>query len=398
VTGALQQDTVGVARRVDGRVARGTRQDVQPVANQWVVLHRVGSDRAGPLDSTRTSATGHFSIRYKTSGDSSAVYFVSTTYGGVAYFTSPLRAPVVSGDDAMLMVFDTTSRPVTLKLGGRHVIVGLPGASGRRPIGEVYDIQNDTTVTLVARDSLTPVWSANVPAAATGFQLNTSGELAAGAISRRGTTVGLYVPLSPGIRQIAFTYELPASAFPLTIPVERPTGVFELLIQEPTARVEGPSLREMAPVTTDGRVFRRFLAQDLSASAVMRIDMPRVVGAERERVYFGVGIALLAAMVVSLVFAARRHAPRRAVAMPQSVESRSRVLIRTIAALDADFERAIQPDDAARETYAVTRASLKSATRPKYGKKYCGSCEEAPCLLRGFLVPTPPCMAVWPGT
>jgi hypothetical protein len=116
----------------------------------------------------------------------------------------------------------------------------------------------------------------------------------------------------------------------------------------------------MAPVTTDGRVFRRFLAQDLSASAVMRIDMPRVVGAERERVYFGVGIALLAAMVVSLVFAARRHAPRRAVAMPQSVESRSRVLIRTIAALDADFERAIQPDDAARETYAVTRASLKS--------------------------------------
>jgi len=46
--------------------------------------------------------------------------------------------------------------------------------------------------------------------------------------------------------------------------------------------------------------------------------------------------------------------------MPQSVESRSRVLIRTIAALDADFERAIQPDDAARETYAVTRASLKS--------------------------------------
>ena len=360
MTGALQQDTVGVARRVDGRVARGTRQDVQPVANQWVVLHRVGSDRAGPLDSTRTSATGHFSIRYKTSGDSSAVYFVSTTYGGVAYFTSPLRAPVVSGDDAMLMVFDTTSRPVALKLGGRHVIVGLPGASGRRPIGEVYDIQNDTTVTLVARDSLTPVWSANVPAAATGFQLNTSGELAAGAISRRGTTVGLYVPLSPGIRQIAFTYELPASAFPLTIPVERPTGVFELLIQEPTARVEGPSLREMAPVTTDGRVFRRFLAQDLSASAVMRIDMPRVVGAERERVYFGVGIALLAAMAVSLVFAARRHAPRRAVAMPQSVESRSRVLIRTIAALDADFERAIQPDDAARETYAVTRASLKS--------------------------------------
>jgi hypothetical protein len=122
VTGLPQQDTVGVARRVDGRVARGTRQELQPVANQCVVLHRVGSDRSGPLDSARTSANGHFSIRYKTSGDSSAVYFVSTTYGGVALFTSPLRAAVVSGDDAMLTVFDTTSRPVALKLGDRHVI------------------------------------------------------------------------------------------------------------------------------------------------------------------------------------------------------------------------------------------------------------------------------------
>ena len=355
------QDSVAAARRVDGRVARGTRQEMQPVANQWVVLHRVGSDRSGPLDSTRTSANGHFSIRYKTSGDTAAVYFVSTTYGGVAYFTAPLRTAVVSGDDALLTVFDTTSRPVALKLGGRHVIVGLPGANGLRPVGEVYDIQNDSTVTLVARDSMTPVWSAHVPEAATGFQLNTSGELAAGAVTRRGSTVGLYVPLSPGIRQLAFTYDLPASAFPLSIPVERPTGVFELLVQEPTARVTGAALREMAPVSTDGRVFRRFLAQDLSASSVLRLDMPRVIGAERERVYLGVGIALLAAMAVSLVFAARRSVPRRAVASAPAAESPSRALIRAIATLDAEFERNTQADDAARERYARERASLKTA-------------------------------------
>src|SRR4029079_7499853 len=143
-------------------------------------------------------------------------------------------------------------------------------------------------------------------------------------------------------------YELPASAFPLAIPVERPTGMFELLIQEPTARVDGPALREMAPVSTDGRVFRRFLAQDLSASAVMRIDMPRIIGAERERVYFGVGMALLAAMVVSLVFAARRSVPRRAVVASRPVEAPSRALVRAIAALDAEFEGRADVDDAAR--------------------------------------------------
>ena len=45
-------------RRVDGRVVRGTREGPQPLANQWVTLHRVGPDRAAPLDSMRTGTTG----------------------------------------------------------------------------------------------------------------------------------------------------------------------------------------------------------------------------------------------------------------------------------------------------------------------------------------------------
>jgi hypothetical protein len=360
VTESTPQDSVGGVRRVDGQVVRGTPAKVPPLANQWVVLHRVGPDRAGPLDSTRTAANGNFSFRYRTSGDTAAVYFVSTTYGGVAYFTSPLRTPVVRGDDALLTVFDTTSRSVAIKIGGRHLIIGLPGANGLRPIGEVYDLQNDNPMTFIARDSVSPVWSAHIPSSAVGFQINTNGELASGAISRRGTTVGLYIPLSPGLRQVAFTYDLPANAFPLSIPVERPTGVFELLVQEPTAHLSGPSLREMPPVSTEGRVFRRFLAQDLSASVVMRIDMPRVVGAERERVYLGVGITLLAAMVVSLLFAARRSVPHRAVARVQPIESQSRALVRAISELDAEFERETPRDDVARDAYRAKRASLKS--------------------------------------
>ena len=354
-----QGDSTSAVRRVDGRVVRGTREGPERVANQWVVLHRVGSDRAGPLDSIRTGPDGRFAFRYRPSGDSSAVYFVSTSYGGVAYFTSPLRAAVVSGDDASLTVFDTTSAPVPIKLGGRHLIVGMPQPNGRRPIGEVFDLENDSTVTLVARDSTSPVWSTRVPRGAVGFQLNTSGDLAPGAITQRGDSVHLFVPLSPGIRQLAFTYELPASAFPLTLAVDRPTGVFEILVQEPTARVEAPSLREMAPVSTDGRVFRRFLAQELPAGTSVRIDVPRVVGAQRERVYIGVGITLLAAMAMALVFAARRGTARRPVGIPVA-EPQSRSLLRAIAALDAEFEHHTNVDDAMRASYEARRAKLKA--------------------------------------
>jgi len=355
------QDSTGEARRVDGQVVRGTRKGPIPVANQWVIIHRVGRDRAGPLDSTRTSASGKYTLKYHTSGDSTALYFVSTSYGGVAYFTSPLRAPDVGGDAARLTVFDTTSGPVPIAIGGRHLIVGAPNPSGRRPVGEVYDLQNDSTVTVVARDSLTPLWTTHIPSAAEAFQANPNGDLPQSALARRGNEVGILAPISPGIRQIAFTYELPASAFPLSIPVERKTGVFEVLVQEPSARVHAPSLRETPPVSADGRTFRRFLAQDLAASAVVRVDVPRVIGRDREKVYIGVAVALIAAMAAALVLTARRSFTLgRAPVVATRPPLRSEALLRDIAALDAQFEREPNADDAVKTAYETRRAALKA--------------------------------------
>ena len=344
-------------RRVEGRVVRGLRERQAPIANQWVVLHRVGHDRAGPLDSVRTSPSGAFNFQYRVSGDSDAVYFVSTSYGGVAYYTAPLRTPLVRGDDATLVVFDTTSGPVALRVGGRHLVIGAATSAGQRPIGEVFDLENDSTVTAVARDSVTPVWSATIPAAATNFQLNSSGELAAGALTRRGTSVGLFAPVSPGIRQIAFTYDLPSSAFPLAFQIDKPAGVLEVLVQEPTTRVQGPGLRETPAVSAEGRTFRRFLAQDVGAGAVVRVDPPRAIGVDRGRVYSGIGVLFVAVMLLALVFAARRQPHRPRGAPP---ESTSRRLVREIAELDDAFEREPAASEQDRSRYEARRASLKS--------------------------------------
>jgi hypothetical protein len=351
---------VGEQRRVDGRVTTGAREGTTPVRGQWVVLHRVGHDKAGPIDSTRTAADGSYHFAYKTSGDSSALYFVSTTYGGVAYFSSPLRDARVSGDDAALTVFDTTSSPIPIHVAGRHLVVGAPNPDGNRPIGEVYDLQNDSTMTLVARNDTTPVWTTHIPAQAVNFELNARGDLTSDAITRHGSTVGILVPISPGIRQVAFTYELPQKAFPLTVPLENETGVFELLVQEPNAHVAGIPMRETAAQAVEGRTFRRFLAQDLAASAVVRVDVPRTIGAEREKVYIGVATAMLAAMAAALVLTARRSfgGMRRLKTAP-TVERRSQTLLRRIAELDAAFERG-GSDPVGRASYDEQRNALKA--------------------------------------
>jgi hypothetical protein len=356
---AAQRPPDEPVHHVDGRVVRGTRAGQEPVPNVWVVLHRVGSDRAGPLDSARTSARGTYGFRYRPFGDSAAIYFVSASYGGIAYFT-PLRGPVVSGDDAIITVFDTTSAPIPITLGGRHVIIGAPQPNGRRPIGEVYDLQNDTTVTLVARDS-TPLWSTHLPARAEQFQLNASADIAPAAVTRRDSTVGLFAPLSPGVRQFAFTYELPRSAFPIDIRAERTTGVLEVLVQEPTAKVQGAQLQEVAPVTAEGRSFRRFLAKDVPAGASFRVDVPRTIGAERTTVTFGVAAVMVAAMLAALGVAMRRRVPRLQYVPAAPVVSRreSEVVLQSLAALDAEFERTPEHSDDARSAYESRRAVLK---------------------------------------
>jgi hypothetical protein len=78
------------SRVVRGAVVRPGADSMVGVAGAWVVLHRVASDRAGPLDSVRTSRDGQYSIRYRISGAPDAIYFVSAEHHGIAYFSPPL--------------------------------------------------------------------------------------------------------------------------------------------------------------------------------------------------------------------------------------------------------------------------------------------------------------------
>jgi hypothetical protein len=351
------------ANRVDGQVVRGTRAGPVPLANQWVVLHRLVADRSksGPIDSTRTDAKGRYTFRYSGALDSATMFFATTSHGGIVYPTSPFRSERVSGDDATLTVFDTTSGRVALKVGGRHLIVGAAQPNGNRPVGEVFDLENDSTVTAIARDSVTPIYAIHIPSAATNFRANGGGAFAGGAMSRSGSTVGLYAPVSPGLRQFAFTYDLPANAFPLTIAAESPIGVFEILVEDPKAEVRAPSLREMAPESMEGRTFRRFLAQDLAQGAVVRVNLPRIAIADRQRIYLVVALSLLGLMVVALIFAARRpRLVRVAPVIPPPVpEARSQTLARAIVELDDSFD-AVTTTENARAEYESRRAALKA--------------------------------------
>ena len=248
---------------------------MDPVSGAWVVLHRVGPDRAGPLDSLQSDSRGRYSFNYERTGSGDAVYFVSASHDGIAYFTPPLAEGKVTGDDAEITVFDTTSGHVPMSLRGHHVVVSAVDANARRSVMEVYDLSNDSSVTRVAIGDRPEdaTWQVHLTPGATDFQVS-QGDISAAAVAYTNGVVNVFAPIAPGIKQLSFSYSLPANAFPLKLPLEKETGVYEILIEEKAGSVTGPHLKEVDPVTVEERNFRRFLASDMPENSVAVIDLP----------------------------------------------------------------------------------------------------------------------------
>ena len=359
---ALAQSERSIEGRLSlpGRTARGVS-----VAGAWVTLHRVGPDTAGPLDSVRTAAGGGYRFRYRAFGDSNAVYFVSTNRGGVNYFTPPVRERAVRGGIADLIVFDTTSAPVPISIRGRHVIVTVPdSATGRnRTVLEAFELSNDSTVTRVAAGDDGVTFDVALPPGVT-VVVPGQGDVSAEAISVVAGRVQVNAPISPGLRQVTYSYEIPTKREPIEMLVEQPATVLEVLVEEPQAIVTGAGLVNVDAVTIDGRPFRRFLAQDVAAAQVIRISIPPSASASSLRLMMIV-TAVGAAMLLGL----GTYTMRRGSAVARRRDDDPEALALEIAALDAAYERVDSPNEEQKGEHYMKRAQLKGRLNNALAKR-----------------------------
>jgi hypothetical protein len=60
----------------------------------------------------------------------------------------------------------------------------------------------------------------------------------------------------------------------LSIPIQQPTQIFEVLVEDEKGSVTGAKLKERDPVLLERRSFRRYLADDVPQNAVSVIDLP----------------------------------------------------------------------------------------------------------------------------
>ncbi|HYV97916.1 MAG TPA: hypothetical protein VE967_10710 [Gemmatimonadaceae bacterium] len=341
---------------VRGSVRLASQDTTRPLPNATVVLHRVGRAAAGPVDSVRSDANGMYTFRYRATQDS-AVYFVSSTYGGVAYFTSPLTGPDVHGDSAEVVVFDTTSAGPRVDTRSRHLVVFARGTAKRQTIAEVYWLENTSAKTHVSTPSH-PAWSFQLPDDAQNVHAD-GGEIAPDAVKVERGRVAVYAPISPGVRQLQIRYDVPAQRT-TKLPAGDSLSVLEVLAEDPGATVSGARLAAQAPVVIQGRSFQRFLAQNVSPNAVFSVGGggggTRSLSARS--IYIGAGVAALG-IVLLLGFTRLTLNPGRVNVTIKETPRRAEEIAHAIAALDARMERRTLSDHE-RAAYTAQREALTS--------------------------------------
>ena len=334
-----------------GRVVLPRNADTVPVPGARVVLHRVGRDRQGPLDSTMADASGRFRFRFR--ADSGALYLLSARWGDVEYFSPPVHTNPARPDTAMrLVVFDTSSTaPIGVE--ARHIVVPRPGADGTRSVLDLIVLRNDGRVARVAPDSTRPSWRLLLPPGTGDMQVGES-DLSPDAIVRQGDTVEVLAPLAPGQKQLSLEYSVTPVRGKLEFPVGPDGGAVNLLVEERNARVSGGTLALADSQVIEGRSFRRYTGNVPAGGAIV-IAVGAAGAAAATRVALPVLVGAVAVVLAAAVWWILRRSSRRAPAL------RPEQMLDAIAALDARYAGR-EPETAADEWrgYVAERARLKA--------------------------------------
>jgi hypothetical protein len=349
----VARDSLHAQATAAGRVLRPTAADTVGEAGVRVVLHRVGADRQGPLDSVLSGPGGRFRFRFPS--DSGTIYLLSARYRGIEYFSPPLAGERSRPDTGIaLLVYDTSST-APLEIAARHVIIPRAGEDGGREVIDFVILRNPGRVARVAPDTLGASWSLPLPPGSDGLEVGES-DVSSESVTRRGDTMFVAAPLGPGDKQLSLSYHLPAAMSAVAVPLGgEPVGALNILVEEAGARVAGAGIAPADTQVVLGRTFRRWTGP-APAGGLVRVYLPtpgRTPTGVLAVLVGGVALALAAA-----AWRARRSRPRIA---PAATVTHREALLRRLAELDATYagrQRDV-PDNEWRR-YVEERARLKT--------------------------------------
>ncbi|MDQ2670290.1 MAG: hypothetical protein M3Y31_06645, partial [Gemmatimonadota bacterium] len=326
-----------------------------------MLLHRVGQDAQGAVDSLHSGPAGEFAVRFP--ADTSALFLLSARYAGLEYFSLPLPVDPARPDTAVRIVVADTSAAQPVNVVVRQLVIMRPEPDGTREVLDLIELENAGPFTRVGRDTLSPSWAMPLPSGVIDFHAG-PGDGALEAIERQGDALTLLAPIPPGPKQLLVQYSIPAGSTTLPIPVTDSIERFEVLLEEARAGVTSPGVSRGESRDVEGRTFHLWSGAPAAGNVV--IELPDTAAPARWTL-----LALVAAVAVGLA-AAGWYVMRRRSTVPLAAGPEGG---RTVGAADdpvalADAAAELDVRYAGREAevspqewreYQEERARLKSA-------------------------------------
>lgn len=325
----------------------------QPLDDGVVVLHHLSEGQQGDLDSMRVQGDGSFRFVLPAPPDPSRsdIYFASYRHQGVLYFSAAVTSTIQLDSVYSIQAWDTLLAPAEgadFPLQSRSVFFE-PDTVGW-VVTDLFQLRNEQPRTVVARDGGV-VWSHALPAEATDV-IAGEGELSPGAVAYENGGLAVRAALSPGERIFVVRYRVESPL--ISIPVEGPAEVLDVLVREPApaVEVEGLELTERIELEA-GSTYQRFTGTE--------VDLPEVrvvqgaVQAEPQVEW----VAFLLAMVLagSGLFILRPGRGQRPEVVTVGGGADRSAIVERIALLDEDFEAQGKPESG-RAIYERKRAEL----------------------------------------
>lgn len=242
-----------------------------PVAGALVVLHRMTDRDAGPVDSTRTDASGRY--RFALPAGDSGRLVVTVRHDGVAYVSADAERRGVTANVPPLIVHDTSSgAPVVLAQ--RHVLVRGLEPDGSRAVLELLILRNPGEVTRVAPGGDAATWRTRLLHGAT-EALVPGGQDDIGVEATRisGDTLAIAAPVPPGDRQMVVSYVVPASSR-LVLAVDGPVNQLTMMLADTAAVVRrGRGLASTGIMSFEGERYLRLEAKDVTVGDTLVVGM-----------------------------------------------------------------------------------------------------------------------------
>ena len=277
----------------------------QPAARPLVVLHHVGPDASGPLDSLRAGPDGRFRFRLPSVPDPAnrqEVFFASVEHGGVNYF-GPLISTAAELDSLYVVhAFDTAAAPPTgaaLSVALRVILLEeVPDAGWNAT--DLIHVTHDGDRTLVAAPG-GATFTYPLPEGATNLEVG-GNQMNPDTATVADGSLRVTSAIPPGEREFVVRYRLPDPFFTLRYPGT--TDEAEVLVKEPAPPMDVEGLQPAQPVEEAGVSYRRFAGAQLrDATLVIREGKGEPLVPTR---WLAVGLALLLA-AASLYAVVRPH-------------------------------------------------------------------------------------------